>query len=474
MVELKYKIKPWGHQLTGIQKALEQRDFAFFFEMGAGKTCTTINTLRHRYAEQKRIMRTLVLCPVVVCENWRREFYAHSQIGHQVLILKGSETKRKKLFEEKKDARPSHIFITNFEALQMKGLMQEILKWQPEILVVDESQRLKTYNGTRSQMAQIIARQTAHNYILSGSPITNSPMDIFGQYLILDRGATFGSNFIQFRSKYFYDENAGMPSQRHFPDWQLHEEMDEVFHRRIYKKAMRVMKSECLDLPPLVRMEIDVELSPEQERHYKEMREQFITFLNDESCSASVAIVKALRLQQIVSGYIKLDNGEEVKIKDNPRINALDEMLTDLPKHEKCIIWANFSENYGQISGLLTKRKEKFVELHGLVKTNDRQKNIDAFQNDPSVKYILANKAAGGVGINLTAAAYSTTYSRNFSLEQDIQADARNHRGGSEIHKKITRMDLVARNTIDEIILQALKNKMDMAERILELRDKMR
>ena len=140
----------------------------------------------------------------------------------------------------------------------------------------------------------------------------------------------------------------------------------------------------------------------------------------------------------------------------------------------KVIIWANFRANYGQIGRMLKSMKIDFTELHGEVKAKDRQVNIDRFQNDPKCRAIICNQQAGGVGVNLTAADTAIFYSRNFSLEQDLQAEARNHRGGSEIHKKITRIDLVARDSIDEIILTALRNKLDMAERILELRDKLR
>lgn len=468
-----FKIQPWKHQVQGIERALSQRDFAFFYDMGTGKTATTINTVRNLYKKNGRVMRTLILCPVVVCENWRREFYAHSQVGHLIKVLHGPQKKRIEDFKMGISTKPQHIFTTNYEALQMKELTQLILNWKPEILICDESQRLKNHESQRAKMAYLIARNTEHNYILSGSPILNSPMDIFMQYKIMDRGATFGDNFFIFRHRYFIDENAGMPQQRYFPDWQIRDELINPLNDAIYSKAMRVMKKDCLDLPDLVRVEVPVDLSSEQARLYKEMKNDFITFLESDSVTAQVAIVKALRLQQIVTGYIKTDMGQEIQLKENPRLKALEDILEDIPSTEKVIIWATFHENYRQISGLLEKMKINFVELHGGVKGSERQKNIDAFQKDPETRVMLANQAAGGVGVNLTAASYSIFYSRNFSLEQDLQAEARNYRGGSEIHQKITRIDLIARKTIDEIIAEALKGKQDLAEKVLELRTKL-
>lgn len=460
---------PWKHQREGVERALNARDFAFFFEQGTGKSKTTIDTLRNIYAREKRVLRTLILCPVVVCENWKREFYAQSKIGHLIHVLHGPQTKRIEQFKFKTQTNPPPIFVTNYESLQMTELIQLILNWKLEILVCDESQRLKAHDSKRAKMAATLSSTTRHNFILSGTPILNSPLDVFQQFKVMDRGETFGKKFWDFRAQYFYDENAGMPSQRHFPDWQLRPGKEEELTEKIYRKAMRVLKSECLDLPDLVRVEIPVELSKEQKRVYDEMKNDFVAFIADDACTAQLAIVKALRLQQIVSGYIKTDTGDEIALPDNPRLKALEGLLEDIPETEKVIIWANFKENYRQISELLTKMKIGFTELHGGVSGKDRQKNIDAFQKDDKVRAIIANQGAGGVGVNLTAAAYSIFYSRNFSLEADLQAEARNHRGGSEIHQKITRYDLVAVGTIDEIVMEALRDKLDLATKILEL-----
>lgn len=471
-MELSFKRKPWEHQRKAIELALTKRDFALFMEMGTGKTATMINILRARYQEHKRVLRTVVLCPIVVCENWKREFFVNSQIGHLVHVLVGSQKQRLKQFQKIKDDRPFPIIVTNYEAMQMKELLQEILTWKPEVLVCDESQRLKNHTAVRSKMAYLIAKNTAYNYLLSGSPILNSPMDIFSQYRILDRGETFGTKFMEFRAKYFIDENAGMPGHKYYPGWEVRDERLGEINEGIYRKATRVLKSECLDLPDLVRQEVRVDLAPEQRRIYEEMKKDFLAFIGQDTVTAQLAIVKALRLQQIVSGYVKLDNGEELPLKENPRLEALADLLEDIPG--KTIIWANFRSNYGQIGGLLKRMKIPFTELHGGVPAKERQINIDQFQNDPACRTIICNQQAGGIGISLVAASTSIFYSRNFSLEQDLQAEARNHRGGSEIHQKVTRIDLIARDTIDEVVLEALRNKLDLAERILELRNKLR
>lgn len=478
---MEYLIKPWDHQLKAIEMAKDVRDFAFLMDMGTGKTSTTINVLRHKYAQNKRLMRTLILCPVVVVENWRREFKVHSKIGHQVFPLVGSEKQRIKLFEEKIKLAQAPIFVTNYEAFQMKKLMQLLFNWRPEICVYDESQRLKNPQASRTKMAIMLSDLAHHRYILSGTPVLNTPMDIWSQYRALDCGETFHDaqgrplNFYAFRNRYFEDINAGMPQGKHFAKWEMqHDNVLVELNELIYKKAIRVMKQDCMDLPDLVRSRIEVQMAPEQARLYEEMKQNFIAYLKSgEAVTAQIAITKALRLQQIVSGYCKTESGEEITLKHNPRLDALQELLEDKPEGEKIIIWATFHENYRQIAGVLDKLKIPYTELHGGVSGKDRQANIDRFQTDPRCEAIISNQASGGVGVNLTAASLSCFYSRNFSLEQDLQAEARNYRGGSEIHQKITRYDMVATGTIDELCLEALAGKLNMAEQVLSFKNKL-
>lgn len=479
---MEYLIPLWKHQEEAIRRATApgQRDFALFFDMGTGKTATTINILRHRYFENKRIMRTLILCPVVVCENWRREFNAHSKIGHQVFVLKGSEKQRLALFNEKKELRSAPIFVTNYEALQMKGLMQALLNWKAEILVCDESQRLKNPKAVRTKMAIMLADLAKHRHILSGLPILNTPLDIWSQFRVLDKGESFLDhlgyplNFWAFRNRYFYDKNAGMPVDRHFPKFLPVDGCLESLNKIIYKKAMRVMKSECLDLPPFIRIKIEVDLDPEQERLYESMKKHFIAYLKSgEAVTAQIAVTKALRLQQIVSGYCKTEDGKEITLKHNPRLDALESLLEDIPSTEKVIIWATFKENYRQIRNLCEKLGLTYVELHGDIDRKQHQKSIDSFQTDPSIRVMIANQGAGGIGVNLTAASVAIVYSRNFNADHDQQSEARNYRGGSEIHTKVTRYDLIAKNTIDEIIVESLANKLNIAEEILNLKDRL-
>ena len=434
----------------------------------SGKTPLMVNILRHLFACNNKILRTLVLCPVIVVENWLREFKEHSYIS-KVHTLKGPGKKRVKEFMELTEMDTKRVFITNYESLQNNTLYEAFDFWCPEVIVCDESSRIKSHKAKRTKKAIALGDKAIHKYILSGTPILNSGMDIWSQYRFLDGGKTFDKNFYIFRTRYFYDRNAGIHRLRNFPQWEAKTTTYQEFNDKIYSKAFRVLKKECLDLPPIVRQKINVEMSKDQEKTYREMEKDFITFLGSNVCTAQIALTKGLRLQQIVSGFFKdSETGEEIPFKSNPRDEALNDLLVDISEGAKVIIWACFKANYKAIEEVCKKCNLKYVTLVGGMTEKKREEAISSFQEDKSVRVLIGNQGAAGIGCNLTSASYMIYYSRNFSLEQDLQSEARCHRGGSEMFDKITRYDIVTPETIDELVLKALHTKQNIAEVILK------
>jgi ATP-dependent DNA helicase len=176
---------------------------------------------------------------------------------------------------------------------------------------------------------------------------------------------------------------------------------------------------------------------------------------------------------QIVSGFLTVggDDGtvrENISFRENPRAEALSELLTEITPHSKVLIWAVFKENYEAIRNVCNSLGVDFVEVHGDVPEKKKQENVKAFNEDPKVRVFIGHPASGGIGINLCSASYSIFYSRNFSLEQDLQAEARNYRGGSEVHEKIIRINLIAKDTIDEVVTEALGGKVKIGDDILK------
>lgn len=474
---MEFLIPLWKHQREAYERAKEVDEFGLFFEMGAGKTATAINILRAKYEAEGGLQRTLILCPPIVMENWKREFALHSKISQQkIVLLRGSGAKRLETLEEQAWTEDGiavpKIFVANFESLYMERLFLKIASWRPRFLVVDESHKCKDYKSKRTKLTIQLADNADFRLILSGTPILNSPLDLFSQFRILDQGDTFGKNFFVFRNTYFYDKNAYMPRDRHFPKYEIKPKALEELNERIKPRSMRVTKAECLDLPPLIRKTVYVEMSKEQKRMYEEMRKDFITFIRGQAAVATLAITKALRLQQIVSGFVSCEGTQGSErtvetIKENPRAEALKELLTEITTHSKVIVWAVFKENYAVVQKVCKEASLDLVEVHGDIPASRKQENVDRFNSDPNCRVLLGHPGSGGIGINLTSASYSIFYSRNFSLEQDLQAEARNYRGGSEVHEKITRIDLVTPGTIDELALKRLASKVEIGEKVL-------
>jgi SNF2 family DNA or RNA helicase len=462
-------IELWAHQKEALSRSQSLDDFGLFFEMGTGKTATTINCYRAKCIKHDRVLRALIFCPPIVIENWRREFGMHSHMQDDVVCLVGTGKQREETFI--KHSRKPTIFVTNYESLLMPQLLQMFINYAPEVLIVDESHKCKDLKAKRTKAMIRLADQARYRFILSGTPILNSPMDIFAQFRILDGGATFGKNFFAFRAKYFVDKNAHMPRDRYFPNWAIRPGGEAEIGAAIAAKSMRVTKADALDLPPLLRTQVYVGMSPEQDRLYQQMRQDFITYINDKACVAQLAITKALRLMQIVSGFVVVEGENErqtITIKDNPRATALKELLAEICQHSKCITWLVFSQDYIVARKICEDLAINYVEITGEVSAKDKMAAVDRFHNDPDCKVLIGHPGSGGIGINLCAAGYAIFYSRNFSLEQDLQAEARNHRGGSGLlHTKITRIDLVTKGTIDELVLNRLANKVEISEKVL-------
>ena len=467
----------WKHQEAAITMANTERDLALLMDPGVGKTRTAIEIIRRRFATAGRVRKTLILAPIVVCENWKREFAQYSKVDQKdILVLTRAGKVRVNEFVEAVGPTLSgnKVVITNYQGMLMKELYALLLKWQPEILVCDESQRVKNPKAKQAVAVAAIADRTFHNYILTGTPVLNSAMDLFMQYRIMDRGATFGKNFFGFREQYFYDKNAWMNKDVHFPKFEPRPQSYAQLQEKIKAKSVRAVKSECLDLPPFVRQKIMVDMSGPQRKLYDAMKKEFIAFVETavgpRAVVAQLAITKLLRLQQIVSGFAKDEEGVVHRFSDCPRLDALQELLEDLVAGHKVIVWATFIENYAMVEELCTRMGVKYTTLTGSDTAAQKNENIDEFRSNPDVRVMIANQSAGGVGVTLVEADYMIYYSKGTRLEDDLQSEARAYRGGSEMHSSITRIDLVCAGTTDEQITESLLNKQQIGEQILNWR----
>lgn len=470
---MKFKTKPYKHQLEVLDTCKDKNEFALFWEMGTGKSFGTINLLRQIYYKEKQVVKTLILSPIVTLRNWKREFEMHSFIPPQDVVVLDRSGKHR-LQDMEKIKNQNKIVIVNYEAFQNTTFVELVLEFGARVLVCDESHLLKNHKSKRAKNVVKLSDTVDYRFILTGTPILNSALDIFNQYRVLDGGDTFGSNYWTFLHRYFYDQNASWAKKpNHFPKYAMRNDRAEELNSKIYSKAMRVTKESCLDLPPLVEKRLEVPLSPGQKKMYKEMKNDFITFIADnkdkpQAVVAQLAVTKAIRLQQIVTGFVQTEEGETIALGDIPRLQVVAELLQEITPNHKVIIWCSFKHNYEQIAEICKRQNIKYCMITGEQNARDKDRSIVAFNTESDVRACIANRRAGGIGVNLVSASYSIVYSRNFSLGEEKQSAARNYRAGSEVHESITKIELISTGTIDELIGKALEGKQHISDLILD------
>lgn len=472
---MKFKLPLLKHQQEALDHSGDTRDMALFWGMGSGKTCGTISILRKKYYEKGRLMRTLIFAPSVVLFNWKDEFEKHSWIKPEdIHVIHGSKSKRLKILSEATEGH--QIIIVNYEAVARTKEIYNILHdWEPEIVVLDESHKVKSHNSSQSIAAMNLCDLAEHRYILTGTFILNTELDAFMQYRCLDMGETFGENFFAFRRKYFYDAVSG--ANVSWSKWMpvQDEGLSTELREKIHSKARVVKTEDCIDLPPLVKTIKYVEMNKDQERMYKEMKDNFVAFIRDneediaaDAAVADTALTKLLRLQQIVTGYVVTDEGEEHQMENVPRVKYTQELLEQLTPEHKVIVWCCWRNNYKTIADICKKLNIDYVKLEGSMSNERKHQAINKFRSDGSCRVIIANRRSGGIGINLTEASHSIVFSRNFSLDEELQSAARNYRKGSDIHERIVRIDLCSKGTVDELILNALRDKREISRGVVE------
>ena len=304
---------------------------------------------------------------------------------------------------------------------------------------------------------------------MTGSPITKNPLDLYTQCEFLDPWLLDFSSYYAFRNRY-----AEMKTMHiHGRSIQVVSEFKNLgeLSETVKTFSDRVLKEDCLDLPPKVFTTRTVDLSDEQKKMYITMKNAAIAEQDGKIMSSMSALTTLLRLHQITCGHMKTDDGEILSIKNN-RLTALMDCLEETDG--KVIIWANYREDIKKIVESLKKAygDASTVEYHGGVDATLRQENIALFQekNGPA-RYFVGNAQTVGYGITLTAANTVVYYSNSYDLEKRLQSEDRAHRIGQK--KNVTYIDLIAEDTVDEKIVEALRKKINIASEVLgeELKD---
>jgi SNF2 family DNA or RNA helicase len=469
----KFKTKPYEHQLKALEKSWASDTYALFMEMGTGKSKVLVDNIAILY-DRGAIKGALIVAPKGVYKNWDAiEFPTHlpDHIECTKVLWEPTATKKKQaeldtLFDDKGDLK---ILIMNVEAFSTsKGL--DFARSFLNIFVgraligIDESTTIKNPTAKRTKNILKIGDLAKYRRILTGSPVTKSPLDLFSQCEFLDPYHLGHASYYSFRARYanMVKRNFGGRQVQLVVSYRRLDELADILDKFSY----RVLKEDCLDLPEKVFTKRLVELTPEQDKAYKQMKQMALAMLDNGEVMTTVNVMTQLmRLHQITCGHFKADDGTTTALKNN-RMDALLQLLEETDG--KVIIWANYREDIKNIVAALKKAygDASTVEYHGGVDSTLRQEHIAQFQqkNGPT-RYFVGNAQTGGYGITLTAANTVVYYSNSYDLEKRLQSEDRAHRIGQT--GSVTYVDLIAENTVDDKIVKSLRNKINIANEIM-------
>jgi SNF2 family DNA or RNA helicase len=463
-----FKVKPFPHQLDCWTKSRDAVNYGLFMEMGTGKTKVLIDTLAYLY-DNGKVNAALIIAPKGTYLNWvNNELPAHmpDHIKPRIASWSSGSSKNEQalnhLYACKDDLA---IFLMNVEAMSHAHLVKvanQFLMRKNCLLCVDESTTIKSPTASRTKSLVKISQLAKYRRIMTGSPVTQSPLDMYTQFKFLDPYITGHSSYYAFRNH--FAEVVQMPAgPRSYPKVVGYRNLDEL-QRMITKHGYRVTKKECLNLPEKMYTIRYVEMTPEQKRIYDDMKKKALVLLEGKLATAPIVLTQLLRLHQVACGHLKADDGTVVNIPNN-RVDTLMEVLEEATG--KVIIWANYREDIRLINTRLTEvyGPESVVRYTGMASNTERTEAIESFQNGKA-RFFLGTPAAGGFGITLTAANTVVYYSNSYSLETRIQSEDRAHRIGQ--NNSVLYVDLVCQNTVDEKILAAVKNKRNLASNLLD------
>lgn len=448
-VGFSFKTPPYKHQKVMFNFSRILDKCAYLADIGVGKTLPAICTSIYRKGKDK-VKRVLVITPASVKDNFAAEI--RKNCDEDYVVLNGPLLWRKKILNES----DKFFVITNYDSLSFLEI--NIIKKKFDMLIADEISYCKNSRAKRSKALYKIAQNISYKIILTGSLLTNTPLDCYMPFKILDE-RIFGTSFWRFKEQYcvFKPKYGAYGKYLEIVDFQ---NLDEL-QKNIYRVSIRYRREDCLDLPPKVYEVRNIELPIDIRKRYEQMKKELYLQYQNKEINAQNCLVKILKLAQITSGFISDDLGNVIPFEENPKLEELKDLLGEID--EKVIIWTRFRYSFEKILGIL---KDKAVGLCGDTKVEKRQELIDKFQTDDRCRYFIGMVSLG-YGFNLTAGKVSIFYENDFSYQNRIQAEGRNYRAGQE--SKVIYIDMVCKDTIDEYVKKALERKENLAKMVMEI-----
>ena len=464
-----FKTKPYEHQRQAWETSKDKSEYALFMEMGTGKSKVAIDTFSYLY-DKGAIDSVLIIAPKGVYMNWiNSELPAHLPDHIKCVIANwaASPKKKEKILLEKvaTTIHDLRILVMNVEAFSTtKGMKyaKKFVDLGSTMVIVDESTTIKNPTAMRTKNIIKVSVQAKYKRILTGEPVTRSPLDLYTQCQFLNPVILGFSSYYSFRNRYaiMINMSKGTRSFKQIVGYQRLEELSELVKSFSY----RCKKEDCLTLPEKIYQYRFVELTAEQKTVYKELTEKAFAELEGKPLTVQNVLTSMLRLHQITCGHFKSDDGTVTSIKNN-RLNELMNVLSEAP--DKVIIWASYVHDIQSICNSIKKEygPDSYVAYYGAVTNDDRQVAVKRFQEDPNCRFFIGNPQTGGFGLTLTAASSVVYYSNSYNLEHRIQSEDRAHRIGQK--NNVVYVDLICTGTVDERIVKSLRDKRQIATQVM-------
>jgi SNF2 family DNA or RNA helicase len=466
----KFKTQPYKHQLDALQDSWDKENFAYFMEMGTGKSKVLLDNAAMLY-DKGKINGLLIIAPKGVYKNWYdSEIPTHlpNHIFKKMVLWKTSDKSKKQqlllntLFETGSEF---HILLMNVEAFS-KGdgaaFAAKFLSCHNTMIAIDESTTIKTPTSNRTKNILALRQHAKYRRILTGSPVTKSPLDLFSQCEFLDPWLLGHTSYWTFKSRYAVTRKIQVQG-RQVEIVVGYRNLGEL-SEKIQPFSKRVLKDDCLDLPKKTFMKHVVEMTKEQKKVYKQMKEEAIAYLDGKVLSSATVMTQLMRLHQITCGHFTPDDGE---IKNLP-CNRMTELMDILENvHGKAVIWSHYTHDVRRIIDEIKRvyGDDSVVDYFGQTTSEERSANIKKFQNDDKCRFFVGTTHTGGYGITLTAASTMIYFSNGYDLEKRQQSEARIDRIGQT--KPMTYIDIISEDTVDDRIVKALRSKINIANQIM-------
>ena len=348
------------------------------------------------------------------------------------------------------------VLVINYESVWR--LEKELSAWHPDMIVADEGHKIKTHNTSASKAMHRLGASAGYRLLLTGTPVTNKAIDIFSQYKFLNP-SIFGRSFYTFRSRYFYMTGYG----QHTPV--MKDSMEKDFTKRLHSIAYRATKAECLDLPDTTDIVRKISLEPKAMKIYQRLVDESYAKLASGEVTVHNVLTRLLRLSQLTGGFLGNDDNSRVEQVSNAKLAVLEDIVdSSAEENQKLVIIARFVPEIRAIQKMLEKKGVCYSLIMGEVK--DRGEQVRQFQSDPNVTVFIGQIATAGMGLTLTAASTMVFFSLDYSMSNYEQCRARIHRAGQK--HPCTYIHLIAQGTVDTKVMQALKNKANLAKSLID------